>query len=235
MTVRNAIEILSVSYPEAKRPFLYLSLDEAQKQFLRESRILKKVGSLQSLTTKTTWDLPSDVIDVYDVRAYNSSNEPLYFSDLNMTYEISNNKIMFFSNPVATTIDSSISTILIYYTAVSASLMTTADWTNDTALDTELEAPLEYHNGIISLAMSNLHSKFGKIRIQTKEGNIITQIDWQGVNQFKREYLEYLLQAKKDRNRGKDGTPYEVRRYDYAGKTNIAIPNMSESAPVSIT
>lgn len=235
MTVRNAIEILSDAYLEAKRPFLYLALDEAQQQFCRDSKILRRWGSLQSISSKSKWNLPSNLIEIYDVRMYDSDNIPLYMGNFNISYEITETQIVFLSSPPSNSIADGIDKILIHYSYIPNTLMVVADWSNDEKLNEELEAPDGYHNGIIALAMSTLHSKFGRIERILPDKSIISNIDWQGVRQFKNDYNQELLRAKRSINSGKDGTGINVRKYDSAARVELAIPYDSIDSPYTIT
>jgi hypothetical protein len=45
-------------------------MNNAQDKFARRTHILRKVGDLKTLTTKVSWDIPAEVIEVYEVELY---------------------------------------------------------------------------------------------------------------------------------------------------------------------
>ena len=79
MTCQNAFEEIHELFPNVLDTAIYKDLDSAQKEFANATKLLTARGACSDVSTNFGWNLPSDCIEVYDFKAYNSSGEPVYY------------------------------------------------------------------------------------------------------------------------------------------------------------
>ena len=147
MTVQSAMEEIHELFPNQTDTAIYRDLDSAQKEFADNTKILHGRGQLTSITSNFGWALPADCIEVYDLRAYDSSNEPVYLGDELLGWEIEFGRIYIYSltSTVITSVPTTISTVYIHYRKSPSTI---------SSISSSFDINEKYHKGIVAKVLS---------------------------------------------------------------------------------
>ncbi len=192
-------------------------MDNQEQRFARETNIIRDIGKLATLTTKAYWDLPTGVLEVYEVELYDASYAPLHKVDENIDWFIDDSQLRFFSTDGTeiSTIPTSITYILTRYsrlptTAVAAYIVTNSTYPAAFAI------PEHFSEAILA---GTLSAFYGRIRIPLgidREGNAVLGIDRNSRDYWEAKYGRLRIEAKKWMN-SLDSTERRSRNYQHAG------------------
>lgn len=223
MNVKNVTEIQKLTWPEVPEKLLIVYLDNAQKDFVRETRILTTSSELSDIATNFAWLLPSDFLEYLDIRAYDSDGNPVEIKDYNIKFEIAFGKLYAKSTssvPI-TTITDSINKIYLDYVKSPGSITSIA---SSFTVDEDLQF------GVLARANQLL---FASIPRDVVVNNQIAKIiDLRTASYWEKEYKEKRIEAKKKANL-KQNVKGEVQFYDQAGEWTL--PKRSNDTSLSTT
>lgn len=224
MNVQEAWEEVYELFPN-KGTFIYKDLDSAQKEFANNTKILHGRGQLTSITTNFGWTLPSDCIEVYDLKAYDTSNELVYLGTELLTWEIEFGKIYIYSltSTVITSVPTTISTIYIHYRKSPSSISS-----NSSSFDINEK----YHKGIVAKVLSEYYRKYPTEMI-ARDGTVVKSVNILLSREWERIYHEHRIEAKKDANKKQNGSVGEAQYYGHAG--GLELPQRPYDSSVSTT
>lgn len=212
--MQNAFEEIHELFPKQTDTAIYRDLDSAQKEFANNTKILHGRGQLTSITSNFGWALPSDCIEVYDLRAYDSSNEPVYLGVELLTWEIEFGRVYIYSltSTVITSVPTTISTVYIHYRKSPSTI---------SSISSSFDINEKYHKGIVAKVLSEYYKKYPTDMIV--QGNVVSAVNIQLAREWERIYHEHRIEAKKDANKKQYRGVGEAQYYGYAGKLELPL------------
>ena len=117
MTVKNLIELVRKNFPNVGEKETLVILNNKQKDFARETRILVTRAELSDIGTNFAWSLPGNFIEYKDIKCYDSDGNYYEYKDLGIKFEIEFGKLFAKSlNEIPiTSISNSINKIYLHY------------------------------------------------------------------------------------------------------------------------
>lgn len=216
MSVYNIIERVQSIFPNVGTTMILKEVDRVQKKFCAETKILKGRGLLESISTNTAWELPSDFEELYDVTYYNSDNKPLYEQDYNDSYkwEIEFGKIYVYSlsSTSITGLASGINACYIHYYKAPTAINDTTD---------DLSIPYEFDEAIEAKVMQRFYTLFSKDADK-----------WSAIQYFESVWRSGIKDAKAKRNNW-DKQGFDLQAYDYAGR--VEMPRRTDADTTSVS
>jgi len=222
MTTIEMIDSVRQLFPSIGETQIVLEIDRAQKKFCRKTKVLKKVGSLATLTSKAYWDCPSDFVELYEVELYDSAYAPLNKVDEDLDWYIDGQttaskyigQLRFYSTngTEISTIPTSISYILTRYAVTPTTLATRA-----TALEVVEDDQTE---GIFALVLESFYARTPQPLGVDRGGNPVMGINFNAVKYWAAKAKEIEIDTKRWVNQ-KDSTPREATNYQHAGMYSL--------------
>lgn len=224
MLVQSAWEEIYELFP-SKGTAIYKDLDSAQKEFCNDTKILHGRGQLTSITTNFGWTLPSDCIEVYDLKAYDSNNELVYLGTELLAWEIEFGKIYIYSltSTVITSIPTSISSIYIHYRKSPSTI---------SSASSSFDVNEKYHKGIVAKVLSEYYRKY-PTEMALRDGTLIKSVNIPLSREWDMIYQKHRIEAKKDANKKQNASMGEAIYYPHAG--GIELPQRPYDSSVSTT
>jgi hypothetical protein len=226
MTVLYAIEQVEQLFPKVGRTQIIGELDKAQKEFVNDTKILTKRSALTSISTNTSWTLPTDCIEVLGVELYDSTGLEVYLDEVSLTYMISNGVITFYSteDTLITGIPTSVTYIYLDYVYVPTSLTVETD---------TFTIPEDFHEAVLDRVLAKFYARFPQ-PVVTQNGSVIT-IDTRSIQYWNSEYNKKRIEGKKWFNIQKDQTHATIIK-DFMGNpltVRRSLPSSTGTVPVN--
>lgn len=212
MIVQSAFEEIHELFPTITDTAIYRDLDSAQKEFVNATKVLTARGSLSDISTNFGWALPSDCIEVYDLRAYDSNGDPVYLGEEQLAYEVDLGRLYIFSlaSTSISAVPSSISSIYIHYKKAPSTVSSSAS---------TFTINEKYHKGIIAKVLANYFAKYPTI----SGDNGIKMRDWNAVKYWEGIYNQLRIEAKKDANNRQYAGSGDPQQYAFGGKFELPL------------
>ena len=223
MTVQSAFEEIHELFPYQTDTAIYRDLDSAQKEFANETKVLTAVGSLSDISTNFAWALPSDCIEVYELRAYDGSYEPVYFGEEQLAWEVDNGRLYIYSLS-STPISAVPSTISYIYIPYKKSPTTVSSSSSTFTLNEK------YHKAIVAKVLAEYFAKYPSM--STPSGMIR---DWNAVKYWTGIYSHLRIEAKKDANNAKGKSSGEGQQYAFGGKFELPLRDYDSAVSTTTT
>ena len=240
MTPEVVYNQIQQSFPELGLIQIVNEMDSQERRFARESGVLKKVGSLQTLTSKAYWAVPSDFDSLYEVELYDSVYAPLNKTDEDLDWYIDSggtggfpspgtgtpstttaNQLRFFSTngTEISTIPTSITYILVRYSYLPASILTEVT-ASLKAFPSTFSVPDQFSEAILAATLSAFYGRIRTPMQIDKDGNVVKMIDRNSRDYWEAKYKRLEIEAKRWMN-NLDSTPREVQNYQHAGMYSL--------------
>ncbi len=226
MTTLQIYESIKQIFPSLLEPQIIAEMNHAQDKFARRTHILKKVGELKTITSQVSWDIPSEVVELYEIELYDSNGIALNKVNVNIDWFVDGGVLVFFdttSTAKITTIPTSINTIWTRYSYLPIALVTVA---------TALTIQLDFTEAVLA---GTLETLYGRIPVPLgidRQGNPIIAINFTAVKYWAGKYKELVFDAKRWVNM-LDSTEREVRNYQFAGM--FSLPKEAKDANITPT
>lgn len=218
MTTQSAMEEIHELFPNQTDTAIYRDLDSAQKEFANATKVLTAIGSLSDISTNFAWALPSDCIEVYDLRAYDSNYEPVHLGEEQLNWEIENGKLYIYS--LSSTAISAVPTAITYiYIHYKKSPSTVSSSSSSFTVNEK------YHKGVVAKVLSEYFAKYPTLPIQ---GGMAR--DWNAVNYWQGIYNQHRLEAKRDANNAQYSGSGDSIYYPFGGKFELPMRDYDTSA-----
>lgn len=223
MTVKNAVESIMLAFPQLPEPLVLMYLDNAQKDFSRETNILTARAELSSIDANFAWVLPSDFIEFKDLKAYDSDGNAYEIKDQNLKFEIEFGKLYAKSTSGVplTAIPDAINKIYLHYVKSPSSI---------TSISSSFGVDEDLQMGVIARVYQILYGSI-PTDVEVRDGvakilNLNAAKYWEG------QYIEKRREGKRKAN-SKNYVKGEVQFYDQAGV--FTLPQRSNDVTVSST
>lgn len=214
-------ETVQQSFPGIGLIQIANEMDNQEQRFARETNIIREIGTLATLTTKAYWDLPTGVLEVYEVELYDSAYAPLHKVDEDIDWFIDDSQLRFYSTDGTeiSTIPTSISYILTRYSRLPTTAIAASIITND-SYPTTFAIPEHFSEAILAGTLSAFYGRIPKeVPVMNREGSVsrtILTIDRDSRNYWEAKYGRLKIEAKKWMN-SLDSTERRSRNYQHAG------------------
>lgn len=208
-------------------------MENAQNRFARLTRILQKIGDLQSLTSQVSWAVPSEFVELYEVELYDSDSKSLNKVNEDIDWVLDNNRLIFYATSLdtdgstitkITSIPTSINAILVRYSHLPAALTA-----RTVAL--ELDNP-DFTPAVMYGALATLYGRIKQSLGIDREGNAVLGIDRNTRDYWEVKFKEQVIEAKRYIN-SQDSTESEAINYRDPGMT--ILPKEASDANLSKT
>ena len=222
MTTSEMYESVKQLFPSLGQTQIILEIDRAQKKFCRKTKVLRKIGTLATLTSKAYWDIPADFIHLYEVELYDSDYAPLNKIDEEIDWYIDgdtsagkyNGQLRFYStnSTEISTIPTTISYILTRYSHLPTTLATVA-----TTLDIVDD---DFTEGIFALVLESFYARMPVSLGVDRGGNPVQGINSNMVSYWRGKARGIEIDAKKWINK-RESTERNATNYQHAGATSL--------------
>ena len=226
-------ETIQQSFPEIGLVQIANEMDNQEKRFARETKILKKVGNLATLTGKAYWTVPTNFDELYEVELYDSAYAPLNKVDEDIDWYLDSGgisgwqggatamQLRFYSTDGTeiSTIPTSISYILVRYSALPSSMVTAVTGSLK-AFPTTFTIPEQFSEAVLAGVLSAF---FARVRIPLQvsaDGQLVKGIDRNSRDYWEGKYGRMKLEAKRWIN-SIDSTPRMPTNYQHAGMYSL--------------
>lgn len=194
MTLFRIIERIQREFPNVKAGEIVEDLNDIQKDFCIETKILKKYGDITVVANTVTYTLTTEfsTLDkVLRVDFLDSSGEPVDEEDTLKMDIKPDGKITFYDYYGQTISEiPSGTTIRVYYSYTPTTLVVGT-------LTASPDIPSQLHEGLICGELARLHSSTPTIVKQFQDGSIAKMKDFQSIQLNESKYHEYVVKAKK--------------------------------------
>ena len=224
MTTLQIYETIKQIFPSLLEPQILAEMNHAQDRFARKTQILRKIGLLADITSQVSWDLPSDLVELYEVELYDSNGKALNKVDVNIDYLVDGGRLIFYGTDTdgeITTIPTSISYIWTRYSHLPTAL---------TVVATALTVDTQFTEAVLAGALETLYGRI-PVPIATKDGTIMS-VNFTGVKYWASKFQQIVIEAKKW-IKCIDSTERRGRNYQHAGL--YSLPKEAKDAYVSTT
>ena len=220
-------------FPELLETQVLLEMENAQNRFARLTRILEKIGDLQSLTSQVSWAVPSEFVELYEVELYDSDSKSLNKVNENINWVLDNNRLIFYATSLdtdgstitkITSIPTSINSILVRYSHLPAALTART-------IALELDNP-DFTPAVMYGALATLYGRIKQSLGIDREGNAVLGIDRNTRDYWEVKFKEQVIEAKRYIN-SQDSTESEAVNYRDPGMT--ILPKEASDANLSKT
>ena len=223
MTCQSAMEEIHELFPNITDTAIYRDLDSAQKKFVNATKLLTARGACSDVSTNFGWNLPSDCIEVYDFKAYNSSGEPVYFGVEQLNWEVEFDKIYLYSltsTPISVT-PSGISSLYVHYRKDPSTVTTSAS---------TFTVNEKYHKGIVADVLSEYFAKYPTLMIQ---GSMMR--DFNAAKYWQTIYNQHRIEAKKDAGNAQYSHGGDPVNYPFGGKFELPLREYDSSVSSTLS
>ena len=225
MTTLQIYESIKQIFPSLLEPQIIAEMNNAQNKFARRTQVLRKVGLLEGITSQVSWDIPTEVVEVYEIELYDSDGKPLEKIDEDIDWVIDGGRLIIYdtsSDTQITTVPTSITYIWVRYSHLPTALVTVA---------TALTLDVQFTEAVLAGALETLYGRT-PVPIGIADGQPIVAVNFQAVKYWANKYRELVLDAKRWIN-SLDSTEGRVISYDHAGI--YSLPKEAKDAYVSTT
>lgn len=224
MTTLQIYESIKQIFPKLLESQIIAEMNHAQDKFARTTQILKKVGVLKTITTKVSWDVPSEVVELYEVELYDGNGIALDKINVNIDWVVDGRKLIFYDTTSAaliTSIPTSISEIWTRYSYLPTTLA---------LVGTALTIDTQFTEAVLAGALESLYGRMPVSLGTDNAGNSILRIDFNAVKYWASKYKTIEIEAKKWIN-SLDSTPSRTRNYQFAGY--FTLPKEAKDANIT--
>lgn len=225
MTTFQIWETIHQVFPLIPQSQVVNDIDDMQKQFAGETKLLTTRALLSSISTNVGWALPSDFRSLDKIVLYDSSSNPKYLGDENLSYEIEFGKFFIYSlteTPI-TGIPTSIASIYLHYTKYPSTI---------SAVASSLTIDEEFTPAILAGLLAKYFKLFPIDKVG-RDGNVGKAFMLDVAREWEREYEKQRIKAKRKANE-LDQTLSTVQNYQHAGSQTLPRRVNDDSSSVAI-